>query len=266
MIFQKFKPTEYLQQYIDCYYLIEGEYLDKVSDIFFPDGCIEVVFNVDWEFYRNEQKESWAKVIGQITEPLKVQAKGKGKCFGIWFLPHTFSLFSSIPLTELNDKSLALENIFSPDFIDLVGEYLHENKIQKLVESVDSFLIKSIKKSTHELKDKVANYAVRSIFINKGQANLELIAKDCNISSRYLQKIFLEKIGFNPKFLVRIVRFQQALDYVQFLQNNSLTNIAYQSGYFDQAHFIKEFKDFTSFVPSQYRIENHPINQYFLNS
>jgi AraC-like DNA-binding protein len=266
MIFQKFKPTESLQQYIDCYYLIEGEYSDKVSDIFFPDGCIEVVFNVDWEFYRDNQKESWAKVIGQITEPLKVQAKGKGKCFGIWFLPHTFSLFSSIPLIELNDKSLALENIFSPDFIDLVGEYLHENKIQKLVESVDSFLIKSIKKSTHELKDKVANYAVRSIFINKGQANLELIAKDCNISSRYLQKIFLEKIGFNPKFLVRIVRFQQALDYVQFLQNNSLTNIAYQSGYFDQAHFIKEFKDFTSFVPSQYRIENHPINQYFLNS
>jgi AraC-like DNA-binding protein len=265
MVLKKIKPFVQLQPYIDCYYLLEGAFAEPINDVFFPDGCVEVVFNVGWDFYRHEEKEHWAKVIGQITQPLKIKVEGKGKSFGIWFYPHTFSLFSKISVAELNDKALHLEAIFSVDFIHFVGECLQNNEIEKLIKKVDTYLIKAVEKSKNELKDKVANYAVCTILAHNGAVDLTDITLKCHISSRYLQKIFLEKVGFSPRYFTRILRFQQALKTLNTTSfKPHLTTVGYQTGYFDQAHFIREFKEFTGFSPSHYQLNNHPINKYFL--
>jgi AraC-like DNA-binding protein len=265
MILRKIKPSAQLQPYIDCYYLLEGDFTEPINDVFFPDGCVEVVFNVGWDFYRNDEKEHWAKVIGQITQPLKIKVEGKGRSFGIWFYPHTFSVFSKVSLMELNDKIVHLEAIFNADFINSVGEYLHNNDIQGLIKSVDDYLIKVVKKPNNELKYQVAHYAVRTILACNGAVELSKIAKNAHVSNRYLQKIFLEKVGFSPRYFTRILRFHHALNDLSTAHSKPhLTTIGYQTGYFDQAHFIREFKEFTGFSPSHYRLDNHPLNKYFL--
>jgi AraC-like DNA-binding protein len=264
MILRKIKPSAQLQPYIDCYYLLEGDFAEPINDVFFPDGCVEVVFNVGWSFYRNDEKEHWAKVIGQITQPLKIKVEGKGKSFGIWFYPHTFSLFSKISLMELNDKIVHLEAIFGADFIHSIGECLQNNDIAQLIENVDIYLLKAIKKPKNELKNQVADYAVRTILRHNKEVDLNSIARNCGISSRYLQRIFLEKVGFSPTYFTRILRFRQALNTLNTSHKPHFTTICYQTGYFDQAHFIREFKEFTGVSPSHYQLDNHPINKFFL--
>jgi AraC-like DNA-binding protein len=265
MGFKKYLPSSRLSPFIKCYYLIEGDYKEHVSDIFFADGCIEVVFNVGLEFYRENEKECWAKIIGQITKPLIVNAIGKGKSFGIWFYPQTFSLFSNIAIDELNDKAIALDNIFSQDFIDLVGNCLYKDDINNLIEGVDSYMINILRPPQNKLKQNIVDHAVTYILRHKENSNISKLVKDCNISNRYLQKIFIEKIGVSPKFFLRTIRFQQVLHYLSNYQINSLTSLSYEAGYYDQSHFIKEFKEFTGLIPSQYSLENHPINKYFIN-
>lgn len=266
MTIEKFIPSPQLQPYIHQYYLVEGDFGQKTHDVFFADGCLEIVFNMDLEFYRDNEKESWAKVIGQITQPLSVEAIGKGKSFGIWFAPHGFSMFSNVPVKELTDKSIPLDTIFDRDFIDFVGNCLHGNDINNLVEEVDNYFERIIRKPSNPLKVAVAEYVVQQLLYSQEESNLEQLARDCNVSLRYLQKIFLEKIGLGPKYFQRVSHFQQALHQMTLYQQDPLTSITYQAGYFDQSHFIREFKRFTGFVPSQYRLENHPINQHFLNS
>jgi AraC-like DNA-binding protein len=63
---------------------------------------------------------------------------------------------------------------------------------------------------------------------------------------------------------MRIVRFQSALQHLIGSHTDSLTDITYRAGYYDQAHFIREFKEFTGQVPSHFQLTKHPINQYFL--
>jgi AraC-like DNA-binding protein len=264
MILKKIKPAAQLQPYIDCYYLLEGEFTKPTNDVFFPDGCVEIVFHAGWDFYRNDSKEHWAKVIGQITKPLKIKVEGKGRSFGIWFYPHTFSLFSNVPLAELNDKAVQLENIFKADFIYFVGECLQENQTEKMIEEVELYLINILQAPKNDFKDRVANYAVRAILKHNGAIDLGDIALHCNVSSRYLQKIFLEKVGFSPRYYARILRFRQALAMLNTGSKINLTTVGYQTGYFDQPHFIREFKEFTGFSPSHYHIDNHAINKYFL--
>jgi len=85
--------------------------------------------------------------------------------------------------------------------------------------------------------------------------NIENVAARYGITSRYLQKIFLQYTGLTPKLYAKINRFQKSLVLVG-RGDLSLTSIAYQSGYFDQSHFIREFRSFTGITPSGFDGEN----------
>jgi AraC-like DNA-binding protein len=257
-------PSPKLQSLIRCYYFSESDYKQAVKDVFFADGCIEMVFHVGLDFYRGVEKECCAKVIGQITRPLTMRAIGKGASFGIWFLPHTFSLFSGFPVYELNDKAIACDNVFDRAFIAFVQNALHENEHERLVNGINIYLEEKLSKR-NLTRDKIAAHGVQYIFADKGHADLDKLARDCNVSNRYLQKLFREKIGFSPKFLIRIARFQHAMNQLIHSRATSLTQLACETGYYDQAHFIREFKEFTGGSPSRFQLSQHPINQYFLN-
>src|SRR5258708_5509207 len=231
MNLQLFSPSLKLRSYIKCYYLSESDYTDYVRDVFYPDGCVEVVFHIGLDFYRDEEKECWAKVIGQITRPLTMSAKGKGRSFGIWFWPHTFSLFSDFSVNELNDKAIALGNIFSQSFIDFVKNSMYENNIESLVRETNSCLSKKLRVPSNLIKERITAHAVQYIVNEKANSNLDKLVTDSNISNRYLQKVFLERIGVSPKFFIRITRFQHALQHLTKCRMVSLTDLAYQVGY-----------------------------------
>lgn len=260
-----FNPSDELKPFIKCYYLSECLYTNYVKDVFFADGCVEVVFHFGLDFYRGEEKESWAKVIGQITQPLTMAVTGKGKSFGIWFWPHTFSRFSSVPLNELNDKALPLDNIFTLSFMDSIKNCVLENDTENLIKQANVYLSGKLKSKINSCREKILEYAIRYILREKAASNLDRLASDCNTSSRNLQKMFKEGVGFSPKFFMRIVRFQSALQHLVKDETISLTDLAYRNGYYDQAHFIKEFRGFTGMSPSQFHLSKHPINQFFLN-
>jgi AraC-like DNA-binding protein len=264
MTLNTFTAAAQLQPFVKCYYLMESDYRVNTKDAFFADGCIEVVFHTGVQFYRGEEKECWAKVIGQITKPLTMVAKGKGKSFGIWFWPHTFSGFARVPMNELNDKAIPLDTIFSGSFIDFVGNCLSDNGVEDLLKGVDHYLIKKLQPSSHPDKDKLVDYAVRHISTHKDHACLDSLVRECTISNRYLQKLFLERVGFSPNFFKRIIRFQNALRYLVDGQADSYTALAYLAGYYDQPHFIRDFKEFTGLTPSQFQFRKHPINEQFL--
>jgi AraC-like DNA-binding protein len=90
--------------------------------------------------------------------------------------------------------------------------------------------------------------------------NIETIAGRYNISTRYLSKLFLQYTGVTPKLYTKINRFQQSLQLISEKQD-SLTSIAYDCGYFDQSHFIRDFKSFAGFTPSAYSPDAYPVGQ-----
>ncbi|MBD1362717.1 helix-turn-helix transcriptional regulator [Mucilaginibacter sp. ZT4R22] len=85
--------------------------------------------------------------------------------------------------------------------------------------------------------------------------NINAVASRYGISSRYLQTIFLNYSGLSPNLFTKIARFQKSLSLVAGTEL-SLTTIAYECGYFDQSHFIKDFKFFTGSAPSWFSPES----------
>lgn len=77
------------------------------------------------------------------------------------------------------------------------------------------------------------------------------VAAKYGMSPRYLQKLFVQYTGMPPKLYAKVQRFQQSLKLIQ-RKEASLTSITYECGYFDQSHFIREFKSFAGVTPSGY--------------
>jgi AraC-like DNA-binding protein len=86
----------------------------------------------------------------------------------------------------------------------------------------------------------------------KGSTPINAILKEDPSKRRQLERKFIRQIGISPKQLGKVVRLQTALKLLLNKRDESLTHIAYESKYYDQAHFIKDFKEFTGINPKEF--------------
>lgn len=256
-----FPPSQVLRPFVKCYYILEGDFGRKTSDVFFPDGCIEMIFNFDVDFYRDGKKEYWAKVIGQITQPLEVEATGKGKCFGIWFHPHGFSSFSDIPVGHFTDRAIQLNDFFDAPFLGRIQELNHNGNVFRLIAFINAYFERKLAVHIHEPKNRLLEFAMSKLTAETPM-DISVLCDELNISRRHLEMVFAEKIGLSPKLFQRVSKFQKALVAVR-VNKQKLTEIAHEFDYFDQPHFIREFKKFTYDLPSNYTKKQHPISRLF---
>jgi AraC-like DNA-binding protein len=83
------------------------------------------------------------------------------------------------------------------------------------------------------------------------------------ISRKQFERVFAAKIGATPKQYLKVVRLQQALQLKSIDRNRNLTQLAYDCGYYDQSHFINEFKQQTGYTPKQYFDNNESYSDFF---
>jgi AraC-like DNA-binding protein len=260
MKYQEYIPGDALKPYVKCYYVFESGVNAVYEDKAFATGCVEIMFNLGagrWEtaaagiFTPTAEVELW----GQVIDPLTFKSLGKNTMLGIRFYPHTASLFLNSDIEPFNNQVSNLIDLVGRPVQTLHAKLLDAVDITRRIELIEVFLIgklsaaeKRISKIT--LTGKVINELKQEDFFD----NIENVAGRYGISSRYLQKLFIQHTGLSPKLYNKINRFQNSLLLVA-KGNASLTSIAYACGYFDQSHFIREFKSFTGFVPSAFRPE-----------
>jgi len=264
MVVTKFAPSSRLVKYIKCYYYLENDQDRLMNDTYFADGCVEAVFSLGWDFYKDAVKEDWAKIIGQIIKPRTLKIVGKGQSFGIWFYPHTFTYFSDIKMFELNDRVLSWDLIFPRSVAEFVGNCIYEKQFDRLVKGIDDFLLTRISAHHEKSTDRLTEQAVQYLYQNKTSSALDQLASRLQVSQRYIQKVFLTKIGVSQKQFIRILRFQDILQKLSQREIASLTTLAHENNFYDQSHFIREFKTFTGLRPSEFEAKNLPINRHFI--
>ena len=93
------------------------------------------------------------------------------------------------------------------------------------------------------------------------QVILKNISDKIGFSQKHFIKIFKENVGLTPKGFLKIIRFQKAVQEIESSKIINWTHIAFKSGYYDQAHFIHDFKNFSGFSPQKYlQIKNDQLN------
>jgi len=132
----------------------------------------------------------------------------------------------------------------------IVENVLSANSTQERIHLIEKFLLGQLVDS--ELVDNIVKSTIETILTANGQLPINELSKRNNTSRRQLARKFSSDIGLSPKQLSKTIRLQTALKKLLVKDVISLTDLAYESEYYDQAHFIKEFKEFTGLTPKEF--------------
>ena len=271
MKYKEIRPGNELKQYVKCYYVYESDTDVAFEDTVFPSGCMEIIFNLGTGKWQTAVGDAFAttpsiELWGQIIRPLPVRSIGKNTMLGIRFLPHGAAHFLKDKVDLFNNQVVDLGDLLGSSVNTLRSKLLEAATWNKRIELIEDFLLHRLSLSERRLsKAVVVSNIMNEIKQDDFFDNIENVASRYGITSRYLQKLFLQYTGLTPKLYSKINRFQNSLRLVT-KKDTSLTSIAYDCGYFDQSHFIREFKSFTGLTPSGYSFQNSPVTIAFANN
>lgn len=261
MNYKEFSPGNALKDYVKCYFICESESMMLAEDKVFATGFVEVMFNLgEYEpqtLLINEQvSKPLIQFWGQIVQPLTIKSVGRHSMFGIRFFAHTASCFLNESIEQFNNHVFDFKDVAGSSAGLLQSRLAETVLLSRRIELVEAFLLQRL--SLFERKPnkiRLVNNVMQEITQDDFFENINNVAARYGISSRYLQKIFLQYAGLTPNLFNKINRFQKSLQLIAKAEL-PLTAIAYKCGYFDQSHFIKDFKSFTGVTPSSFKPES----------
>ena len=256
MDYQTFEPHSDLKSFVNCYWTLEvPKQPEPQKQRIVPDGCIEMAFILgdDIKRYTSENEfilQPRAMVIGQIIKPFYIEPTGFVKTFAVRFYPYGFANFVSEPISNLINKETPINKLFEKETADnLEQKVISAENTEQRISIIKKFLLKGL--NEEKTIDKIVKNTVDSLLSTKGTSSINSILKNDLSKRRQLERNFKKQIGVSPKQLGKVIRLQTALKMMLDPESEKLTDIAYQSEYFDQAHFIKDFREFTGINPKE---------------
>jgi AraC-like DNA-binding protein len=257
MRYQEIAPQEYLRQYVKCFFIIESEAVVAYEAKVLPGGYPELIFNLSDIYLHSEKEERFnltppIDYLGQLTRPFAIKSKGEITMLGIRFYAHAAAYFLKEPMEAFNDQVSDLTGLLHTSTKTLHNQLMETKELRRKIGLIESFLLNRLSNPERRFDQiNLVGDITRSLAANNYRDNVDFIAAKYGISNRYLQKLFLQHTGLTPKSFLKINRFRHSLSFLD-NKKESLTSIAYSCGYFDQSHFIKEFKLFTGETPLAY--------------
>ena len=257
MNYQTYPPKKDLSSVIKCYWTLEvpAEYNPERQRII-PDGCIEMAFILGDDIKRFTSETDFilqprSMVLGQTMEPFYIQPMGYVNTFAVRFYPYGFANFISTPIRNLVNKETPIAQLFGEVTAnELEQRIINATDIQQRIGIIETFFLNKLnEKSTI---DNIVQSTMDTLFSTGGSATIHSILKEDLSKRRQLERKFLKQIGISPKQLGKVIRLQTALKLLLHKKDETLTRIAYQSEYYDQNHFIKDFKEFTGTTPKEF--------------
>lgn len=257
MTYETYAPHADLASVVKCHWILEVQGgAEAPKQRVLPDGCIEMYFILGEDVKRFTSETNFiiqprAMVYGQITEPYFVQPTGAVNTFAVRFYPYSFAHFVSTPILELADKETTLSDLFGEAVAQsLETKIIEAANTKARIEIIEQFLLDRLHQPS--VIDQIVKSTVEVLTQTKGNASINTILKGDLSKRRNLERNFAKQVGISPKQLGRIIRLQTALKLLLNKTDENLTQIAYESDYYDQAHFIKDFKSFTGTNPREY--------------
>jgi AraC-like DNA-binding protein len=251
MKFDKYFPTDKLKDYIKYYVISENDVESEYN--IFPSSGLVIGFQYKGQLSSIKNKTltklTSAGITG-IADSYKIfkNSAGIGTIL-VYFTEIGFTHFASHPANELFNLSLSLDDIFDKNEISEVEEKLViATTDEQRIKIVEQFLVSQLKDIQ---ADKLIVEAVKLIYKSKGTIRVKELNEKLFISQSPFEKRFRKVVGTTPKKFTLIIRFNAVLDNLN--ETKSFTEICYENNFFDQAHFIKDFKHFTGQTPENFK-------------
>jgi len=218
------------------------------------DGCAELIFHYNGIFdellHNNKTERSFSSGLAGLSQVYRrFSIRQNFGIFGVYLYPFALPQLFSIPGQELKNQMLELRSFVGIGAGELEEQMMLAPNNEVRVKIISEFLERRLTNVKREPPGVFE--AIKYIIHSNGTTKVEELADRYFLSSRQFERNFKQYAGFSPKLFSRIIRFQSALGEYGY-KGKSLTEIAYEYGYYDQSHFIQDFKQFSGHNPSHY--------------
>lgn len=246
-----FRLGEFVESYTYRKFLVEkGCYIEKNMphrlssslDFYLGDAyhLFEIENNIRSGFY-------YVGVRGYRTySKYKIRIEGEFKSFSIKFKPGGFYRLFGIPMCELTNVDIPLEQLSILPTNELYERLKMQDDAMEMKKIIEQYLFR-----IHPVK----SISILTAFHFNYAYSVSKLAEKSGKSVRQLERIFKEQIGLSPKSFQNLNRFNHLLDLHKRNPSESWTKLCYQSNYFDQSHLIRDFKAYLSVTPKKFNPE-----------
>jgi AraC-like DNA-binding protein len=237
----RYAPAPDLGYFVQRYWMVEwhlsdcGPHLQETL----PYPCVNLVF-----------QHGRSYIFGVISGKFSILLENDGRVFGIKFRPGAFYPFVKSPISQLTDRAVAVGDVFGTEAQALEATLLAQSDAEKMIELFELFLRARLPERDENIA--LINQIVDQVIADRAITKVAEVASRFSLSSRTLQRLFSQYVGVSPKWVIKRYRLQEATDQLADGEAVNWAKMALDLGYFDQAHFIKDFKTIVGRTPAEY--------------
>jgi len=260
--FYTFTPSSPLASHIHSYWILERD--DEVSSVerIVPTGCIQLIFYRSGHMWSLTDKTFQPRAFlgGQYNLYTDIEAAGSLSMIVIVFRPLGVKSFFDFPLSDIAQSVLSIEDMPDPIWKELEERLFEIVQPEQIISMIEYYLTRKLfSDSDYNLKRLSA--AVTLVSQQSDRKVSDMAAESC-LSVKQFKRLFTQYVGLQPKEFIRIMRFQRALYYMEHFPSMSFSQIAFECGYYDASHLVKEFKQLSGYTPTDFSSLS-PHSDYF---
>ncbi|MDX1642559.1 MAG: helix-turn-helix domain-containing protein [Balneolaceae bacterium] len=234
----RYHPNDQLAYFIEHYWIVRWDLRGKEpyeQDVL-SHPSVHLVFE-------KGNTRIWGIVTGKFARKLEE----KGKVLGVKFRPGGFYPFYKKPVVEIMDTQLSCSHLLEENSESLESQILDHEEDETMVEQAELYLMRHLPPKDSNVEDVCS--IVKTIEHDNSIRKVEDIADQFDISKRTIQRLFRRYVGAGPKWVIKRYRLHEAAEQLSAGKSHNWTQLALELGYYDQAHFIRDFKAIVGQTP-----------------
>ena len=251
--FNIIQPSPDLEAYVKQYTILKANSPFYATQRVIPIGCVELII---YETGKTKRKNDLTDVPqfflgGSMSSYLDLTPESGEVCYiSILFQPYGAKLFLNLPMDEIYNQILSIEDIEDKSWLELCNCIIDTPNTYTNINIIQNFLLKKLYNSRPLHLDRIKN-SINTIY-STSDIELTTLADDSCLSPKQFKRVFQDYIGCNPKEFMRVIRFNKVLNTLKIGKSPNFAQIAQEFGYSDQSHLIREFKAFSGYTPCKF--------------
>jgi AraC-like DNA-binding protein len=265
--FTRLSPSPDLAEHVENFWFMRGPDARAMPDghRILPDGRMEFVFQLGDSFFERAANGRWRMqspflLVGQMERRVDVKPSGVIHTVGIHFHPAGVSAFVPGDLRRFRGRIGSLERALKEGLQPFAHTLKQARSDEKRVAHLETFL-----RGRMTIGDPAIATASRDLCASSGLFHLEALAQGIGLSDRQFRRRFESAVGLPPKRFSRLIRFQRVFEERREDDARAWSQVALECGYYDQAHFNRDFKAFTGVKPTDIVKDADPLTDFFLS-
>ncbi|MFL5746533.1 MAG: helix-turn-helix domain-containing protein [Niastella sp.] len=257
--YHEYKPKAALCRYVECIWILNGknDETNSIVESLVPGGRTELIFTKSELIWHGSNRRNEAErisssfLLGQRNRVKYITCLNQYSSLGVRLRYGCLPVFMGVHASSCSNRITLLNKIFGTEIAHITASLFEAQNKDDAIQTIESWLERNIIEPNNDWRHLQEYLGKLTSIENAGLMTTKMLSKEYGWNDKKAERVFLKYVGFTPAQFIKIIRFRRSVEKL-FADYENLTDLAYDSGFYDQSHFIREFYRYAGNKPSDF--------------